>query len=217
MMALQSWRPQLRDAALRLIERNIAVLPFISNQEIQGKADWVGIDNVAAGATAAALLGKFSHVNNGAILLISESMQSRDSLERRYGFDQVINADYPHLHSLPSLETYGVEGRARDIIKTSLAANSDVSGVYIMSSEARLPLEVLQEAWKGKRPVVIAHERTSFTEQALIEDSIDAVIAQDPGHLVRSAIRKLRANLQNRELIASQEKIRLEVILKQNL
>lgn len=209
--------PQVRDAAMRLIERQIAVLPFVSNQNIEGHVDWVGIDNIAAGATAATLLGRFNRAASGSLLLISDSMQSRDSLERRLGFDAVINQEFGHLRPLPSLETYGSKTRAIEVLGQTLLNNPDITGVYVMSSEARLSLEILLKEYAGTRPIIIAHERTSFTEKALSDGTIDAVITQDPGHLVRSAIRKLRAHIDKRETLASQERIRIEIILKQNL
>jgi len=43
------------------------------------------------------------------------------------------------------------------------------------------------------------------------------IIAQDPGHAVRSAIRIMRARTDLGEPLASQENIRIEVLLKENL
>lgn len=63
---------------------------------------------------------------------------------------------------------------------------------------------------------VIVHERTPFTEQALRDDLIDAVITQDPGHAVRSAIRIMRARSDARQPLAAQEKIRIEIFIKEN-
>jgi hypothetical protein len=60
----------------------------------------VGIDNRAAGATAALLLKQFVG-RSGSIMVISESMQSRDSLERRLGFDDEINLNFPLRAPLP--------------------------------------------------------------------------------------------------------------------
>ena len=130
--------PQVRDAITRLQERGVAALAFVSNQAIMD-ADWVGVDNRAAGATAALLLAQFAGQQAGSILVITESMQSRDSLERRLGFDQEINDHFPHLRVLPTLETYGDEARASQTIARSLATNTDVIGIYVMASEARIP------------------------------------------------------------------------------
>ncbi|NJM82154.1 MAG: LacI family DNA-binding transcriptional regulator [Tabrizicola sp.] len=208
--------PQLRDAILRLQQRGIRALPFISNQALTD-TDWVGIDNRAAGRTAATLMGRFIRDSAGKILVISESMQSRDSLERRGGFDAVLNDRFAHLAALPSLETYGSPERAGQIISMALDRNPDIVGVYILASEARVPLAVLTGASKPRQIVSIAHERTPVTEAALKDGSLDALITQDPGHLVRSAIRKLRALTDNRHTLRSQEKIRIEILLSTNL
>lgn len=209
--------PQVRDAKTRLAERGIETVSFIAGQLTSAHDDFVGIDNHAAGATAGRLMGRFSHRAAGKILVIAETMYARDSLERRLGFDAVINADFPFLTVLPSLETYGDPERIARIISGSFANHPDIIGVYILSSEARLPLESVTRMVTTDKPVVIAHERTTFTEAALLAGQVDALITQDPGHLVRSAIRVLRARVDGREVIASQEKIRIEILMKDNL
>lgn len=212
--------PQVRDAILRLQERGVAALPFISNQASSG-LDWVGIDNAAAGETAATLLGRFIGSRAGRVLVVADSMQSRDSLERRRGFDRVLNAAFPHLAALPSLETYGMPDRAATILSAAFASNADIVGLYVLASEARAPVMALNGLAVPERsmtrPVVLAHERTPFTESALRDGLLDAVITQDTGHLVRSAIRKLRAKTDRRNTLRSQERIRVEILLKTNL
>lgn len=208
--------PQVRDAITRLKERGVAALPFVSNQTMMD-ADWVGVDNHAAGATAALLLGQFTAGRSGSVLVLSESMQSRDSLERRLGFDQEINDNFPHLRALPSLETYGSEDRARQIIARSLQTNEDLSGIYIMASEARIPLSIVAEHGLDPSIIKIAHERTPFTEAALRARTLDGVIAQDAGHLVRSAIRRLKGIVDRRKTLQSQENIRIEILLRTNI
>lgn len=208
--------PQVRDAIMRLQERNVAALPFISNQS-GFEDDCVGIDNRVAGATAATLLGRFVKQESASLMVVSESMKSRDSQDRRLGFDEVINTNFPHLRVLPSLETYGDPERAETIIASTLANNSDIAGLYIMSSAAEAPVTALRASRQSTEIVTIAHERTPFTEQALQSGSIDAVIAQNTGHLVRSAIRRLKAIIDNRETLKSQETIRTEILLKTNL
>jgi LacI family transcriptional regulator len=64
---------------------------------------------------------------------------------------------------------------------------------------------------------VVAHERTPFNERALRDERLDAIIAQNPGHAVRSALRILRARRDKRQLISTQEKIRIEILLAENL
>ena len=208
--------PQVRDAILRLKERGVHTLPFISNQTLTGD-HWVGVDNTAAGATAGTLLGRFLTRQPGKLLVIADSIQSRDSLERRSGFDAVINASFPQLYALPSLETYGAKERAEHIIATAFQLHENIVGIYILSSEARVPLSIIRQMPAAQSAVIIAHERTPATVEALEDGTLDAVITQDPGHLVRSAIRKLRALTDKLMTLQSQEKIRVEILLKTNL
>lgn len=209
--------PQVRDAMARLIARGIPAIPFASGQPLGTDGEFVGIDNQAAGATAAHLMGRFLGGRPGKLLAIAETIKSRDSLERRRGFDGVVNARFAGLTVLPTLETYGDVARTERIVASAFATHPEIAGVYIMSAEARAPLEALAAVEEDGGRVVIAHERTPFTEAALVSDRIDAIIAQNPGHLVRSAVRILRAKLERRAPISSQERIRIEIFLKENL
>jgi len=208
--------PQVRDAIMRLQERGIAALPFVSNQTLMNE-NWVGIDNRAAGATASLLLGQWIGQRSGKIMVIAESMQSRDSLERRLGFDDIMNESFPNLHPLPSLETYGNEARATDIIAANLDSNPDIVGIYVVASEARTPLSILQELNVDPNIAKFAHEMTPYTEDALRTKKLDGVVAQNPGHLVRSAIRRLKGIVDNRNTLGSQESIRVEIHLRTNV
>lgn len=208
--------PQVRDAIFRLQERGVAALPFISDQATMD-TDWVGIDNRAAGATAAVLLGRFCKSEAGAIMVIAESMQSRDSLERRLGFDAELGNSFPKLTALPSLETYGDEERAENIIFNMVKNNTSIVGIYVMSSEARVPVSLISKLPETQNLVTIGHERTPFTEAALRDGRLDCIIAQNAGHLVRSAVRKLKAITDKRSTHRQQEDIRVEILLRTNL
>ncbi len=208
--------PQVRDAIIRVQERGIAALPFIANQPLLN-ADWVGVDNGAAGATAALLLGRFAGGQSGSVMVISETMASRDSLERRRGFDQELIAHFPDLRGLPSLETYGNEERARRIIESCIRSYPDIVAIYVMSSEARVPLEILGDQKIPDSVIKIAHERTPFTENALRTGSLHGLVVQDAGHLVRSAIRRLKSVVDKHRSFGAQERIRIEILLRTNL
>ena len=51
----------------------------------------------------------------------------------------------------------------------------------------------------------------------MIDGTIDAVLNQDAGHEVRSAIRVLKAKADGLAVIDAQERIRLDIFLKDNL
>lgn len=207
--------PQVRDAIARLRERGVRVIRFVSGHP--GEGDFVGVDNRAAGATAGRLMGRFVGGRSGEILVVTETLNARDSLERRHGFDLVIARDFGNLTALPSLETHGDVERTRAVVRRAYANHPRIVGAYVLNSEARLALEAIAAVSEPHDQTIIAHERTRFSEALLNDGQLDAVIAQNPGHLVRSALRVLRARCDGREPIASQEEIRIEILLGENL
>ncbi|MBX2868115.1 MAG: LacI family DNA-binding transcriptional regulator [Acidiferrobacterales bacterium] len=209
--------PQVRDAIARLGERGIKVVQFLSGQEKSENLDFVGVDNVAAGATAGRIISRFLGPASGKVMVVTDTMQSLNNIQRRLGFDQVMETYFPRLTSLPSLETHGDDDRTQRIIARQLQNDNDIIAVYVISSEARIPVLQIAKNKDLSALTIVVHERTPFTEQALINEDIDAVVAQNPGHAVRSALRILRARCDNRQIVAAQEKIRIEVLLKDNL
>jgi LacI family transcriptional regulator len=209
--------PQVRDAMARLRERGIKLVQFLSGQEKLQDVDFVGVDNFAAGATAGRIIGRFHPNQKGQVLVIAETMQAQDSIERRIGFDRIINEKFGQLNCLPSLETHADPARAKRIIERSFQYHRDILAVYVLSSEARVPVTAVSECAGLYKLSVVVHERTPFTEDAVRSEQIDAIIGQNPGHAVRSAVRIMRARAEFREPVASQEKIRIEVLFKENL
>ena len=209
--------PQVRDAMARLYERGIKVVQFLSGQEKLENLDFVGVDNFAAGATAGRIVGRFLSGVAGKVMVVAETMQSLDSIERRLGFDRIINSKFANLSVLPSLETHGDRVRAGNMIARTFKHHDDIFAVYIMSSEARIPLLSVAASTEIDGLTIVVHERTPFSEESLRQEQIDAIISQNPGHAVRSAIRIMRARTDNREPLASQEQIRVDILLKENL
>jgi len=209
--------PQVRDAILRLKSIGVSVVPFVSNQPNAECHHFVGINNIAAGRTAATLIGRFLCDRHGSVLVVTETTQSRDSLERRLGFDDALLANWPLLQASPSLETYNDPVRIENLVSSVLASGSDVLAIYLMSSDMREVTETLRKTGVSKDIIVIAHELTAHTCEGLQSGLIDAVITQDVGHLVRSALRVLKARVDNVALVASQERIRIEIIMRENM
>ena len=123
--------PQVRDAMTRLRERGIKLVQFLSGQEKLEDVDFVGVDNFAAGATAGRIVGRFHPNQKGQVLVIAETMQAQDSIERRIGFDRIINEKFENLSCLPSLETHSDPARAKRIIERSFQFNHNIVAVYV--------------------------------------------------------------------------------------
>lgn len=210
--------PQLRDAIAHLKERKISVTAIVSNLPNSDCEHFVGIDNKAAGRTAGNLIGRFSSGKQSEILVISETMQLRDSLERRLGFDAIIAEKHTHLSVLPTLETYNDSERTETILRQIFDRNPNICSVYIMSSAIKPIINAISRINKNMNElIIISHELTPTSRTLLKEEKIDAVITQNIGHLVGSALRLLKADSDGMETTASQGKIRIEIALKENI
>ena len=209
--------PPVRDATQRLIERGIHVVELLNGQSGAHPLDVVGIENKAAGATAARLLGGFCKQRHGRVMIVAETMNSLDSTERRFGFDRVLQTRFPELTALPTLETYGDADRTAKVVARCVERFEDIVGAYVMNSEAADTLNALVENDFAREKVVVAHERAPQTMALLKADFVDALIVQNPGHVVRSAVRRLKAKCDTREPLLSQEQIRIEILLKENI
>lgn len=209
--------PQIRDAISRLGARAIAVVAFVSNQASSDSAYFVGINNAAAGRTVGQLMARFTGERQGAVLVLTETMQSRDSQERRLGFDVIMGKYAPRLKVGPSMETYGDSRRTTQIISAAFQSNTTVVGIYLMSHDIAVAMRAIEEQGAAQGAVIIGHELTPQTRARLIDGSLDSVITQDVGHLVRSSIRVLRAKVTRVGTVASQERIRIEITLRENM
>lgn len=213
-MALET--PQVRDAIGRLKESGRSVVAMISDLPSSDIDQFVGINNVAAGRTAGRLLGSFLGDQTCEVLVIAGSMLAYDHLERRLGFDQIMGERFPHLRILPSLEAWDEADRVERLLTTVLHDHPDIGGIYSIGGGTKGLLRVLEK--RGTKDMrVVAHDVTPVSRKALELDIFDAVIEQDVGHVVRSALRIMKAGQNMLNVIPSQEKIRIEVILKENL
>lgn len=210
--------PSVRDAVTRARDRGIVVVALVSDLPSSSRDHFVGIDNVAAGATAAQLMGRFVHRTGGEILFITGSRLARDHLERRVGFDQVMAAQFPHLDVLPSLEGRDDPQLLAELLPGVFAAHPEICGVYSSGGGNGGLIRFLAESGRrGSRDLtIIAHELTPLTRSALEDGVFDAIISQDAGHLARSALRLMRATADDAPFDATQEQIRIDIYLKEN-
>ncbi len=95
--------PQVRDAVAHLKLAGLSVVALVADLPTSGRDHFVGINNLSAGRTAGVLMGRFAGAGSGKILIVTNSMLARDSIERRLGFDVVMAGNFPNLTVLPSI------------------------------------------------------------------------------------------------------------------
>jgi LacI family transcriptional regulator len=209
--------PQVRDAIRRVHDAGVAVVALVSDQPAAPRDRFVGIDNVRAGRTAGWLLGRFLREPRGRVLVLAGSMLSRDHIERRHGFDAVMAERFPGVTVLPSIEGRDDAATVERLLPGALEALAPVDAIYSMGAGNRGLIAVLERTGLAGRLPVVVHDLTPHVRAALVAGTVDACIAQDLGHVVRSALRVLRARIEGTAIDPAQEAIRIEVLVRENL
>ena len=209
--------PDVAAAVDRLVEAGIPVVTLVSDLPASRRVHFAGIDNLAAGRTAASLLGRFVGDRRGSIALLAGSLSVRDHRERLEGFRAVMAAEYPRLSLLEVVEGRDDPALVERLLSDLFRERGDILGIYSLGAGNRGLVAALGTARFARRPAVVAHELTVTTRSALTGGLIDAVLNQDAGHEVRSAIRVLKAKADGLPLLAAQERIRIDIFLKDNL
>lgn len=208
--------PQVRDAVVRIKQSGLAVVALASDLPNSPRDFFVGIDNFKAGRTAALLMGKFLR-QDGEVLVATNSIRARDSLERRLGFDAVMQSDFPHLTILPTMESFDDSQRMEAIVFSQLTRRPKLVGIYSMGSGNQFVRRALRRSGRGAELAVLMHELTPPTRAGLLAGEIDAVISQNVGHLVRGTLRVLRSLSDGLPIFEAQERIRIDIVLRENL
>ena len=209
--------PRVRESINALCERGVAVVTLVSDVPGSRRTHYVGIDNAAAGRTAATLMGRYLAGRTGKVGLIAGSLSLRDHVERQFGFEQVMLHEYSGLTLLPVREGRDDWQIVQGVAAQLLHDHPDLIGLYNVGAGTRGIVAALEAAGRQRQVVYIAHELTDESRRALIDGTIDIVINQDAGHEVRSAIRVLMSRADRSPIVQAMERIRIDIFLKDNL
>ncbi|USG61047.1 LacI family DNA-binding transcriptional regulator [Sneathiella marina] len=207
----------VREAIAQIKKRGVAVVALVSDLPDSERDHFIGIDNIAAGRTAGQLMGHFLAQGRKKLLVITGSMLARDHLERRLGFDQVMSEKFTDIDVLPSLEGRDNPDLLERLLPAAFATTPDIAGIYSSAAGNAGLINFLRLNDLDQKVMVVGHELTPLSRDALVQGTFDAIISQDTGHLVRSTVRVLRAKSDSLPINISQERIRIDVYLKENM
>ncbi|MCR9215041.1 MAG: LacI family DNA-binding transcriptional regulator [Proteobacteria bacterium] len=209
--------PSVRDAIDQIKKRGVSVVALVSDLPSSERDYFVGIDNIAAGRTAGQLMGHFLPSGPNKVLVITGSMLARDHLERRLGFDQVITESFDQVEVLPSIEGRDDPDLLESLLPGAFEMTPDITGIYSSAAGNAGLINFLRQNNLDHKIIVVGHELTPLSRNALEHDTFNAIISQDTGHLIRSTVRVLRAKSDSLPINLPQERIRIDVYLKENM
>lgn len=214
-MALE--HPRVREAVEELADAGVHVLTLISDLAQSRREAYVGMDNRAAGRTAATLIGRFLGPRTGSVAMIAGSLAYRGHEEREMGFLRLMQDEFP------ALQVVGVR-EGRDDADTNyrltlglLKQHPDLVGLYNIGGGAEGVGRALKERRRDQPTVFVGHGLTPDTRALLIDGTLDAVITQHPQTVLLNAVRIFTNLRDGRGSTAGVEPVRISIVLRENL
>jgi LacI family transcriptional regulator len=209
--------PGVRAAIDDLVDAGAKVVTLVSDVPSSRRHHYVGIDNIAAGRTAGALVGRLVGQKSGKVAIVAGSQGLRDHAERIFGFNQVMASEFPGLSVLPVLEGRDEDARSEQLLSRLLGRHADIVGLYNVGAGTQGVANALSDAGRDKQVVFVGHDVTALTRRLLLQGVMHAAISQNPGHEARAAVRVLLALARGEPILREQEKIRIDIVMRDNL
>ncbi|MDR3475348.1 MAG: LacI family DNA-binding transcriptional regulator [Devosia sp.] len=208
--------PAVTRAVDGAVRRGVQVLTLVSDLPGSSRRHFIGIDNVAAGRTAASMMGRFC-AGGGEIGVIAGSLGLRDHAERLQGFLAVIEAEFPQLEIIGPLEGHDRNAETEALAQRLLGMEHNLVGLYNLGAGNAGLMSALAASGRTSQVSVIVHELTEPTRRGLVSGAIDVVLDQDPDAEIRAAIAAARELAHNGPATLEPGRIEIGIFLRDNL
>lgn len=170
--------PAIVAAVESLAARGIPVVTFATDIRSAGRIAYVGIDNVAAGRTAAFLLSRFLGNREGIVLANLGSRDFYGEHDRWRGFADFMGQRCPNVRIITIDGGYGLDRATCELARVERAKHGAIAGIYSMGGGNRGLLQALEEAGDSGFAFV-GHDLDQENRQLLRAERIDAVVDHD--------------------------------------
>lgn len=181
--------PEVAAAVDRLVAAGIPVVTFVTDVARCRRAAYVGVDNEAAGATAAYLVTQWAGPA-GAVLVTVSNAAFRGEVGRSDGFRAALRGLAPERRAVEVADTDGRDVSMLEVVRSVLAAAPDLDAVYSAGGGNNAILAAFDEV--GRSPAAfVAHDLDNDNRRLLRAHRISAVLHHDLRGDLRRACRLL--------------------------
>jgi LacI family transcriptional regulator len=180
--------PLVVEAVDALAAAGIPVVTLATDLPFSRRVAYVGVDNRAAGATAAYLVTRWSGPDPGGVLVTLSSTSFRGEEEREIGFRATLRELAPQRPVVEVTDTDGLDGSMLQAVGQALAAEPSLDAVYSIGGGNTATLAAFRAA--GRTPsVFVAHDLDGDNRALLRTRQVSAVLHHDLRADLRRACR----------------------------
>ena len=171
--------PLVGAAVERLAGEGIPVVTLVTDLPTSPRVAYVGLDNRAAGATAAYLLDQWVPAE-GAVLVTRGTGSFRGEDDREMGFRATLRALRPGRRQVDVVDSSGDDVVLRDLVRDALATDPGIAGVYSLYATGGSAATLAAfAAVRRDRPVFVAHDLDAENLALLQSGQLSAVLHHD--------------------------------------
>jgi LacI family transcriptional regulator len=181
-------RPEVKAALREAKAAGVAVVHIVSRMG-EGDEAFVGIDNYAAGRSAAYYMTHMLKADRGRLVALCHSGVYDVHRERIRGFSDYLETRGDPAHSF-AIVMFGLDDRLRsaEIFEEALRQYPDIVGIYNAGGANSGVAEVLERRGLGQAVMWIGHELTENTRRWLETGLMNIVFDQAPETQARRAV-----------------------------
>lgn len=205
--------PTSRAAVSRLAESGVRVVTLASDLSCSSRAFYVGVDNLAAGRTAARILSLFAQ-RDGEVAIFAGSQAFLGHQEREAGFREFF-MEQTALSVRPTVETFEDADRLRAEVSATLRQQPDLAAIYCLGAGRSGVIEALVD--HCTRPAIVMHDLTPSSRRWLATGRIDAIVDQNAELLAEQALLHLLGAVAGSPASLALRHVDARLILRENL
>jgi len=178
--------PEIAAATTRLAAAGVPVVTLVTDIPGSGRLAYVGMDNRAAGATAAYLLTQWLRDEPGTVLVTLSSTAFRGEEEREIGFRATMRELQPHRPLVDVTESGGLDHTQHDLVLAVLTDDPGIRAVYSIGG-GNVATVAAFDALDRPCPVFIGHDLDHDNTRLLRDRRLSAVLHHDLNQDMRRA------------------------------
>jgi LacI family transcriptional regulator len=162
------------------------VVTLVTDVPLSHRVAYVGIDNRAAGSTAAYLVDRLLGGSRDDVLIALSRSAFRGEEEREIGFRATMRSRSADRRLIEQTDTDGLDATVRESTLQTLRRNPGISSVYSIGGGNQAILEAF-EAAERRCKVFVAHDLDRDNLRLLHDERLTAVLHHDLRYDMRLA------------------------------
>ncbi|SOE66546.1 ABC-type sugar transport system, substrate-binding protein, contains N-terminal xre family HTH domain [Burkholderia sp. OK233] len=171
-----------------------SVVTLITDVDADARHTYVGVNNRAAGQSAAFLIGRHLQAHTSpdvAVVVATFSYTCHE--DREIGFRSLLRQRFPNVNLVEVIKGADSGAATYEATTRFLEEHGKLDAIYNVAGGNEGLATALREHDLVGRTVYITHEVNRITEPLLRSDTIDYLLTQDLRLLLRTAVEQLRA------------------------